>query len=246
MWKWISVLLLTILVLTGMNAAQEGEGDDSDTTARSISYVVTTEAEDGLILVADYFHMADGRPTVLLLHQLYTTRRSWQPLIQPLLDAGYNILNVDVRGYGDTGGRINWTQAVADVQTWLHWLRAQPGVDGGHISLIGSSMGSTLALVGCGNDPACRTAIAISPGWNYYRITVESTFTEGLQGRAVLLVYSERDRWPALGVPQMLDVATGAVDVQTYPGNAHGMTLFRNEGETLIPRIIEWLNAYGR
>jgi pimeloyl-ACP methyl ester carboxylesterase len=178
----------------------------------------------------------------LLLHQLYTDRHSWEPLVIPaLLAAGYNALAVDVRGHGETFGTINWGRAISDVQVWTDWLRST-GVNN-TIFLMGSSMGSTLALVGCGDDPFCQGVIAISPGWGYYEVSVERTFTTLLGERPVLIVYAARDPWPAYGVPKMVEAATGDVVVIQYPGSAHGMDLF-SANETLIPSILAWLNTH--
>jgi pimeloyl-ACP methyl ester carboxylesterase len=199
---------------------------------------VTTTATDEKTLVGDLYLLDTARPTVLLLHQLYTDRHSWEPDVIPaLLTAGYNALAVDVRGHGQTGGFVDWDKAIQDTQVWIDWLRAN---NLGAVVLMGSSMGSSLALVGCGNDPQCLGAIAISPGWNYYEVNVKQTFAALLGARPVLIVYADHDYWPSVGVPLMLEVATGDVQVVTYPGNAHGMDLFRSE-EALLLTIKEWL-----
>jgi hypothetical protein len=105
-------------------------------------------------------------------------------------------------------------------------------------------MGSNLALVGCANDSACVTAVAISPGLEYYGIYAGDAISEGLANRSALLVYSRRDRWSALGVPKLVEMAAGEVGVQMYEGNVHGMNLFGTQGDTLIPAIVDWLNIH--
>jgi pimeloyl-ACP methyl ester carboxylesterase len=202
---------------------------------------ITTPATDRKTLVGDLFLLDTARPTVLLLHQLYTDRHSWEPEVIPaLLTSGYNVLAVDLRGYGQTGGFVDWDKAIQDTQTWFDWLRAN---NLGVVVTMGSSMGSSLALVGCGNDPLCLGVIAISPGWNYYGVNVEETFATLLGARPVLIVYAHNDYWPSVGVPKMLDVATGDVQVITLPGNAHGMDLFTRE-DTPMPDIVAWLAAH--
>lgn len=203
---------------------------------------VETTASDGLVLKGDFYLVDAGRPTILLLHQLYTNRTSWNPYIGALTGAGYNVLAVDLRGHGQTRGRINWSAAIEDVGVWMNWLRAQ-GVRGDALATMGSSMGSTLAIIGCANDPGCRTAVALSPGWSYSGVRIETALTEGLAGRQIFVVHTQRDRWPALGVPRMVEVAPEFVVVQTYPGNAHGMDVLRRE-ETAMQHILEWLAGH--
>ena len=207
--------------------------------------VVESEAPDGLDLVGDFYLVDPERPTVILLHELYATRAMWRPVIGLLLAHDYNVLAVDLRGFGQTRGRIAWRSAVDDVAAWFTWLRTEGGVRGDAISTMGSSMGSTLAIVGCANDAHCPTAIAVSPGWSYYGISVEEAFSETLGERPVLLVYAENDRWPALGVPRMMEIASDNVVEQVYPRNTHGIDLMRKQQETFVPLFLEWLASHG-
>lgn len=206
---------------------------------------VTATAADGLVLRGDYYRVSAGGPTVLLLHELYTDRASWSILINPLLGAGYNVLNVDLRGYGATGGEINWPKALADVQVWLDWLKKENGANA-PISIVGSSMGANLAIVGCAQDKSCATSAALSPGWRYFGIGVGPSLSRGYGQRPVLVVYAERDRWPALGVPLMVEAATNPLEILTYAGNAHGIQLLNQEYESINAALIAWLDAHGR
>jgi pimeloyl-ACP methyl ester carboxylesterase len=252
-------LILLIMLAANVASAQDGEATPQPplypvTTPVAVPTLevitpvppfdmmtVTATAADRKTLVGDLYVIDSARPTVLLLHQLYTTRHSWEPQVIPaLLWAGYNVLAVDVRGHGQTGGFVDWNKAVQDIQVWFDWLRAN---NLGAVVTMGSSMGSALALVGCGNDPLCLGAIAISPGWNYYGVNVEETFAVLLDTRPVLIVYAQNDHWPSVGVPQMLDVATNDVQVITLPGNGHGMDLFTRV-DTPLPQILAWLAVH--
>src|SRR5262245_11047011 len=93
---------------------------------------VETEAQDGLKLVGDYYAPAalpeTGAPAILLMHDAVTSRRDWLPLTEALVEVGYPVLAVDLRGHGQTGGSSDAVAAVGDVAVWLEWLKAQPGV----------------------------------------------------------------------------------------------------------------------
>lgn len=202
---------------------------------------VEVAAPDGLVLKGDWYPLSNDRPTILLLHQMYTNRTSWQPYIGILTGAGYNVLAVDVRGHGQTKGKVDWAKAVDDVAVWLGWLRAAGVRDA--LMTMGSSMGSTLAIVGCARDVTCRTAVAISPGWSYNGISVEESLTTLLAGRQVLILYTQRDRYPSRGVPRMVAAAPQAVVVQMYTGNRHGMDLLKTWQDSLQV-ILNWLAAH--
>ncbi len=201
---------------------------------------VSVEALDERRLVGDLYLINPAGPTVLLQHQLYTDRSSWDGVLGSLLGAGINVLNVDVRGYGATGGGFDWDMAANDVVVWLEWLRSTGWVRSDTTATMGSSMGSSLAILGCARDALCRTAIGISPGWSYQGLEIEPAFTTLLGERPVLLVYAEWDGWPARGVPMMVEAATNPVTVQRYPRNQHGMDLFAWHDD-LIGLVIDWL-----
>jgi pimeloyl-ACP methyl ester carboxylesterase len=224
--------LLALLLLARPALAQDGVRD------------VTLQARDGLTLVGTWMQVSAESPTVILLHQLYSSRQGWSPIVEALTANGYNVLAVDLRGYGQTRGRIHWPKALLDVADWAAWVRGQGVRDS--ISMLGSSMGSVLAIAACGADAACKTAIAISPGWDYYGIGVRLPLTEQFGARQALVIYSERDRYPRQGVPRMLEAAPQVVTTLSYPGNAHGMDMIRQTSDTSLPAILEWLGAHGQ
>src|SRR5438045_6720105 len=67
--------------------------------------VVELKAADGTILKASYFAAAKPGPGVLLLHQSNRTRDSWDGVAQQLAAAGINTLTLDMRGFGESGGK---------------------------------------------------------------------------------------------------------------------------------------------
>jgi alpha-beta hydrolase superfamily lysophospholipase len=236
---------LLIVLVSGATIAQDET--DSDQPAENPAIEVRIEAEDGLNLWGAYFPPRQpNSPAVLLLHQLYTTHTSWTPLIYPLLEQGYAVLAVDLRGYGATRGALNWGKAQTDTGTWLNWLSQQEGVRRESVFVVGASMGSNLALNGCAESDLCAGSVAISPGRRYFGVITDDAI---LSGAPTLLIYSDRDGQPARDVPVMLQMAQDAglasVDAQVYAGRIHGVSLFRTE-EDLIPTIINWLNAHRR
>lgn len=206
---------------------------------------IVVQAEDGVFLVGDFYLFDSASPTIVLFHQLYTNRYSWDDVIGSLMGAHYNVLRVDLRGQGDSGSSINWRKAITDVAVWFDWLRTDGGVRADAISTMGSSMGSTVAIVGCANDAYCKTAIAISPGWDYYGIEIKEALTEGFRNRGLLIFYAERDRWPAVGMPLIEEAATGTLSVQVLPANTHGMDMFKLHQNDMLAAILDWLTLHG-
>jgi pimeloyl-ACP methyl ester carboxylesterase len=237
-WSVVSIIILSgIMTITAQEFVQMPE-----------SQTVQVTAEDGLTLVADYYpaSAADNqlKPAVLLLHIIGSDRASWSPLIPALLDAGYHVLAVDLRGHGETGGEINWSAAAVDVQTWLDWLRGQLQIRPDAISIIGASIGANLALIGCAKDRDCVTAIALSPGLVYYSLKPD---INQLNKRSALLIASQNDHYSADSVKEMVTTMTGDIGARIYPGATHGTHLFESSDKTreaLITTIITWLDEH--
>jgi pimeloyl-ACP methyl ester carboxylesterase len=93
--------------------------------------VVDLKASDGTLLKASYFAAAKPGPGILLLHQGNRTRKSWDELAGQLAAAGINTLTLDMRGFGESGGKskpYNRETNARDIDTAFQYLVSQPGV----------------------------------------------------------------------------------------------------------------------
>ena len=202
---------------------------------------VIRRAADGVNLVADYYPAADGAPIVLLLHMLNSQRSAYAPLIPDLRAAGFALLNIDMRGHGDSGGSRDWDAAIADMYDWSEWLLENGRLGGDGMAMIGASIGANVAIVSCAGDAVCRGAIALSPGLDYRGVKPQTALVMGLANRAALLVAAQADRGSAESVRQFFAAAGGDVTARLYPVRAHGTRLFDNEYESLSRLILGWL-----
>ncbi len=203
----------------------------------SAGSLVEVPAADGLILRGTLYAPHGDAPAVMLIHQLYTTQSSWAFLVEPLTEAGFNVLTIDLRGYGRTRGRINWQAALTDVQTWARWLDDQPGIQS--VSMLGSSMGSVLAVAGCYLYDPCPRAVALSPAMNYYSVSIEDALAGDLP---VMIAYADRDRYPARDMDEIVEIAGDDLTLFTYSGRTHGIDLFALD-ETLGASVVSFLKG---
>lgn len=92
-------------------------------------------------------HADPGAPTLLYLHGTLRTLYGNAPKIQALRAAGFSILAVDYRGWGDSTAIVpSETSIVADAwQAWAELVRRQP--DPARRVLFGHSMGSAVAVI---------------------------------------------------------------------------------------------------
>ena len=129
--------------------------------ASSTQSVVDISVPDGTKLKATYFSSGKPGPGVLLLHQCNRQRKVWDGLAQQLSAAGLNVLTIDMRGFGESGGtpeaqltpaeigkqRAKWGD---DIEVAFQYLVSQPGVRKDMIGVGGAS---------CGVDSSIQTAI---------------------------------------------------------------------------------------
>ncbi|MEM9954519.1 MAG: alpha/beta fold hydrolase [Chloroflexota bacterium] len=242
--RFTTRILILIILSLGVSFAVA-----QDTTEEITPMSVNIEATDDLILVGDFYPTItdEPAPAVLLLHMLGSDRTAWNQLIPELVSANYNVLTVDMRGHGDTGGDIDWIAAEDDVQIMLNWLRDQDSVQDSAIAIIGASIGSNLALIGCANDADCVTAVALSPGLDYRGVMPEEAVTVGLSERSVLLIATHGDDESAEAVKQMLNNSQdGEIAVELHSGGLHGTSMFvlPRLRERVFASILYWLNIH--
>ena len=182
-----------------------------------------------------------GAPAALLLHMLYSTRQSWQPLVAPLLEAGYAVLAVDLRGHGETGGAADWALADQDTLAWIAWLRQLPGIDPARINLVGSSIGANLALRAAAADDDIETVLALSPGLDYQGVTTEAAMAK--IRRPVFIAVAQVDG-STNSVKKLAGLIQGEGLVRYYNGSRHG-TQFLNVPE-VVALMVAWLDLYNQ
>lgn len=103
----------------------------------------------------DYFAAGEGRP-LALVHGITESRRTWDPLLAPLIAAGYRVIAVDLRGHGGSS-RI----APYDLATMAGDLGAVLQAEGADDALlVGHSLGGAVVSAYAAGGP-CRGVINV-------------------------------------------------------------------------------------
>jgi hypothetical protein len=105
--------------------------------------------------------------------------------------------------------------------------------------VIGASIGLNLALMGCAADEACVTAVALSPGENYFGIQPADSVEAGLNA---FLVAAHSDLESVTAVENFFALGRGELSARLYRGRAHGTNLFTEHLEGLASAIVSWLD----
>jgi len=141
--------------------------------------VVDLKASDGTILKASYFAAAKPGPGVLLLHQGNRTRHSWDDLAELLAAAGINTLTLDMRGYGESGGKHqNWPREETsvkqiypgDIDAAWKYLTSQQGVNGDVIGIGGAGLvGVDNAVLTASRHSTAVKSLVLLSGETFWR-----------------------------------------------------------------------------
>src|SRR5881392_4356466 len=117
----IATFCLSSVIALAVTSSGEGP--------KSTPRVLDLKTPDGTVLKATYFAAAKPGPGVLLFHQSNRTRESWDGVAQQLAAAGMNVLTVDSRGHGESGGKYDNRKTPEDVDAAFNYLVSQPGVN---------------------------------------------------------------------------------------------------------------------
>ena len=150
-------------------------------------------------------------PAVLLLHGYGEDRSVWKDFSKQLLERGYAVMALDLRGHGESRSknglavqasrqwRTDSKEFPLDIDPALDWLKSRPRVDGRKVIVIGFDIGADLALIASGRFPEVRTAVAINPTLDESLALAGSA--HDFQPRSTLIIVSnqaEGDRIKAL------------------------------------------------
>src|SRR5579862_4623472 len=81
---------------------------------------VDIQAGDGVSLKGTFFSAGRPGPAMLLLHQCNMDRHAWDGLAEDLAGNGFQVLTIDFRGFGESGGEkfTDPAQRRAGMQKW--------------------------------------------------------------------------------------------------------------------------------
>jgi dienelactone hydrolase len=136
--------------------------------------MVDLTAPDGMKLKATYFSSGKSGPGVMLLHQCNRDRTMWNELAPKLAESGLNVLTLDFRGYGDSGGTAAYKLPPEEghhtvVETWPRdvdtayaYLLAQPEVNIAVIGAGGASCGVNQSVQLARRHPEVKSLVLLS------------------------------------------------------------------------------------
>ncbi|HJP33751.1 MAG TPA: alpha/beta fold hydrolase [Candidatus Latescibacteria bacterium] len=232
---------------------------------------VTFNTIDDVSVSASYGRLpgAGSEAVVILVHEvgIALAHQEWlvSGLFEALLEGGYNVLALDLRGHGGSSlpadGRTQDVLLVTDledmhleVRAAVTWLRTQQSADNARIAVIGNGIGGNIAYVSMGAFPEdLQAGIALSPGFwdDTLQPLVIGTGIEPFSPHSMLYVVGENDLIPVsdtesisyAGFASALASVTTNPSLQVFTGDAsHGLALLQSPATLQL--ILEWLQTH--
>jgi dienelactone hydrolase len=205
---------------------------------------VTINSPDGVKLVGSLYEAGKPMsPALLLLHQWQSDRHPYDDFAKKMQTAGFNVLAIDGRGFGESTKKADGTVVVAgrtdadvkamlgDVGAAFDFLTKNKNVDPKRIGIVGASYGSSLALIFAANNPNVAAVALLSPGLNYFGSMQTAPAMKKYGKRPVYMTAAEDDKDSADAVKALGAGATDADHIKKMynAGAGHGTALFTSQ-----------------
>lgn len=119
-------------------------------------------------------------PAIVLAHGFSADRMVMSSLARSLAAAGYAVMTFDFRGHGTNPNGFRSGELVTDLGQVLGWVARSPYVDAGRITLMGHSMGGTVALDVATSDTRPAAVVVLSSAQRLADgVDVGSMFVDG-------------------------------------------------------------------
>ena len=212
---------------------------------------VDLNVADGTRLKGTFFSAKERGPGVLLLHQCNRDRQSWLPLASALANHGINVLTMDYRGFGESGGRRFSELQPAEQQkmtteTWrddidaaYRFLVSQGSVDNARIGAGGASCGVNQSIYLAQRHPEVRALALLSGAADYQA----RTFLRRSANLALFLS-AAGDDGPFVDMMEWIGhySTNSATSTLLYDSGGHGVEMFAAHKE-LVPAIVDWFDS---
>lgn len=197
---------------------------------------------DGVGIQGTFF-IGDPGYTIILVHMLGRDRGDWDAFAPKLVEEGYEVLSIDLRGHGESTNIGNYKDFhVGEFQNMVNDVDAAVEFLGEtKIAIIGASVGANIALNYASEDPNVVAVVLMSPGEEYKGVgTLDAMAAYG--DRPVLIMASEGDGYSAISSEKLSNAALGEKMWKKYDGSRHG-TEFLGDAEA-EGFIFGWLKSH--
>jgi dienelactone hydrolase len=218
---------------------------------------VTIDSPDGVKLVGSLYEAGKPMtPALLLLHQWGSDRHSYDEFAKKMQAAGFNVLAIDGRGFGESTKKADGTAVaagrtdadvramLADVGAAFDYLSKNKNVDPKRIAIVGASYASSLALIYAADRSDVAAIALLSPGLNYFGNMQTAPALKKYAKRPVYMAAADDDKESAEAVKSLIAGAGDPDHIKkTYTSGGHGTALFASQAG-LADELLEFFRQH--
>jgi pimeloyl-ACP methyl ester carboxylesterase len=236
----------------GGQSASAAQASSNGSSRKSVEL----QTSDGVKIMGDWYRPSSRvdqkPPAILLIHGFGENRSVWDGFLSDhLLKNGLAILNIDLRGHGESLFRgseklvpdVSWLtdprQFPSDLDCALSWLRSQVEIDQNRIGVLGADIGGSLAYLASGKYEVVRSAVVLSG--NFEQAQALATGVANFQPHSILYIATQGDD-KAAEHAQQFEKSTGfPVKVQVFQNSSsHGAKILQDVPESTT-LVADWL-----
>ena len=238
---FVSCVMMFITFISSTLHPTKGYGSPYQDRSAEPPELVSFPTQDGGLIFANLY--GKGERGVVLAHGGQFNKESWEKQARVLVKAGFCVLSIDFRGYGQSRGpKQSDSQSLPlhlDVLAAIRFIR-QYGAK--TVSIVGASMGGIAAA---------RASISAKPG-EIDRLVLLAhgpiDNPEQMKGRKLFILtrddFSGDNKIPRLPrIRDQFERAIGPKELVILDGSAHAQFIFETEqGERLMREILRFLS----
>jgi len=249
--KTRNILALAFLLALGAAASRIGGAQ-----VRLMPSPVTVTTRDSTIIYSELSLPADTSatdcPLVVLLHMMGKDRTSYQNFVPLLTARNMAVLNVDLRGHGQSAYVRRQTRRPQELEfgdfqlmsgDLLQLLAAlkdkTPRINTSRLGIVGASIGSSVGIIYASTNPEVKAVVMISPGLEYMHLNAAASMAR-YSRRPVLLMTGKYDMYSYQSAQALDSAAAGERTLKIYDTSKHGTDLFK-AAPGADSLIVEWL-----
>jgi dienelactone hydrolase len=193
-------------------------------------------------------------PLVIFLHEISQSKTVWKPYAKELAEKGYSVLAIDIRGHGESVinkkkqrsywrkfKEEDWKEVSSDVTKGIAYLKENnPEVDTNRIIIIGSSMGTCVAVKAANEEKKhVKGLILLSPYSNYKGIEARVPLVD-YGANPILIIVSKNDYSSYDAATELIKYSQGTHQLVLVKSAGHGTFMLKFEPK-LKQIMYDWL-----
>lgn len=258
--KKLIILIITV-ILMGLPFFQTIADANTNTKAKTKTkknkvVKIEYETQDKFLISAKLVYPKTKEkiyPLVVLLHSIGENSEQWTLLPDKLLESGFAVLKVDLRGHGESIYNIDlnkkywqnlslkaYAKYPNDIDGLLNYIQQEyKNISFSHYAIIGADIGANTAILASQLMKNKPFAIAlISPQTKFKGLYIPIALAD-LPNTNILFVYSKLDNKTVKEVKSLKRFAQAEIKEQIYPAGGTGMILIKNNKDADYD-IVNW------